>query len=63
MMNFVRIAGLPGKVYVPEPRPGEARKHACPDCHCCQMCSEERCRTCRSHPEHTGTPDCKTPAT
>ncbi len=50
-MGFIRIAGLPGKVFVPDSQPEQIRKHPCPDCHCCQMCSEERCRTCRGRPE------------
>lgn len=24
------------------------KKHSCPDCNCCQWCSEERCRLCLS---------------
>ncbi|MDD2900419.1 MAG: hypothetical protein PHI31_17120 [Desulfuromonadaceae bacterium] len=28
-----------------EPAP---EKHPCPDCSCCQWCSDERCRVCLS---------------
>ena len=24
------------------------RKHACPDCHFCQLCSDARCHSCRN---------------
>ncbi|MHC1725077.1 MAG: hypothetical protein AB9866_03490 [Syntrophobacteraceae bacterium] len=27
---------------------GLPRKHACPDCHFCQLCSDSRCHSCRS---------------
>lgn len=33
-------------------RPGSERKpekkHSCPDCHFCQLCSDSRCHACRS---------------
>ncbi len=29
------------------PNPDE-KKHPCPDCRCCQLCSEARCRVCRT---------------
>ena len=50
-MDFVRIAGLPGKVYVPDPDSGGMKKHPCPDCHCCQGCSKQRCHACRDREE------------
>jgi hypothetical protein len=56
-MGFVRIDGLPGQVFVPGSRPGEVKKHPCPDCHHCQMCGEERCRACRSQPEKGEVPN------
>ena len=47
-MPFVKMPGVIGKVYVPEPIPGRTQKHPCPDCFACQQCSEDRCRVCRS---------------
>lgn len=29
-------------------RSGLPRKHPCPDCHFCQLCSDSRCHSCRS---------------
>jgi hypothetical protein len=46
-MPFVRIDNLPGKVYVPPGWASTPRKHPCRDCHCCQMCSDDRCAVCR----------------
>jgi hypothetical protein len=46
-MGFMRVPGLSGKVYVPEPCPAGGRKHACRDCFDCQRCSDDRCRLCR----------------
>ncbi len=46
-MPFKEIPGLPGKVYIPEQSPDAPKKHSCPDCFCCQMCSDSRCRVCR----------------
>lgn len=43
-MGFRRIKGLPGRVYVPDPKGG--KKHNCSDCYFCQWCSDNRCRTC-----------------
>ena len=28
-------------------KPLAPKKHACPDCHFCQWCSDDRCRLCR----------------
>ena len=47
-MPFVKMPGVIGKVYVPEPIPGPAQKHPCPDCFACQQCSDGRCTVCRS---------------
>ncbi|MBI9083139.1 MAG: hypothetical protein JEZ11_06035 [Desulfobacterales bacterium] len=44
-MPFVRMKGLPGKVYVPDIR-REPGKHGCPDCYRCQQCSDDRCQVC-----------------
>lgn len=27
---------------------GKVQKHPCKDCHCCQFCSDSRCRVCLS---------------
>ncbi len=43
-MAFIRIAGVQGKVYVPD-QTGR-KKHNCKDCFCCQRCSDSRCRLC-----------------
>lgn len=45
-MAFVRMKGIKGLVWQPDD-PGE-KKHDCPDCFCCQWCSDERCRVCLS---------------
>lgn len=45
-MPFVRMPGLKGKVYVPEEPEGARKKHPCPDCFSCQMCTDSRCRVC-----------------
>ena len=47
-MGFVRLPGLSGKVYVPEPCPAASKKHPCRDCFNCQRCSDDRCGLCRS---------------
>jgi hypothetical protein len=46
-MPFIPIRGLPGRLYVPETHPSAPKKHSCPDCFMCQLCSAERCRLCR----------------
>ncbi len=43
---FVPLAGLK-RVYEPKKRGEGAKKHPCPDCHFCQLCSEARCHSCR----------------
>ncbi len=53
-MPFIRIPGFPGKLYIPERQESGARKHDCPDCSRCQMCSDTRCSLCRKErPEGT----------
>lgn len=32
----------------PRPTHRPPKKHPCPDCHFCQMCSDSRCNACRS---------------
>ena len=56
-MRFQKLPGLTGKVYIPEPPPDAAKKHRCPDCCRCQMCSESRCNVCRSHQDKAETCD------
>ena len=46
-MNFIRIDGFKGKIYIP----GDGislKKHDCRDCFSCQNCSDERCAKCLS---------------
>lgn len=45
-MKFVRIPGLPGKVYQPTGPAAGKGKHSCSDCFACQHCDDARCRTC-----------------
>lgn len=58
-MGWERIPGLKGKVYIPDARPGQPKKHSCKDCHACQMCSDDRCNVCRtcSNPTDKKEPD------
>jgi hypothetical protein len=46
-MGFVRLPGGCGRVYLPEPSPGKAKKHPCRDCYDCQGCTDARCALCR----------------
>jgi len=57
-MGFIRIPGFKGKVFVPEETPGCVKKHDCPDCYSCQMCSDGRCGLCRK-PSPAGSPSCR----
>jgi hypothetical protein len=45
-MGWIRYPELKGKVFVPQAAPDEEKKHPCPDCFACQMCSDERCQAC-----------------
>lgn len=45
-MPFVRAPDGKGLFYIPEAETGSPKKHPCPDCVVCQMCSDERCATC-----------------
>jgi len=47
-MGWERVPGLKGKIYIPDARPGQPKKHPCPDCHVCQMCNDDRCNVCRA---------------
>ena len=44
-MAFIRIENIKGMVYVPE-EDGGVKKHPCPDCYACQICSDARCELC-----------------
>ncbi|HPR55913.1 MAG TPA: hypothetical protein PLV84_12350 [Deltaproteobacteria bacterium] len=44
-MGFIRMNGVEGLIYVPEDT-GGAKKYPCPDCYCCQWCSDNRCDLC-----------------
>jgi hypothetical protein len=46
-MAWVKAPGLTGKVYVPDEKLQESKKHPCKDCFACQMCSDDRCSLCR----------------
>ncbi|MFP4446765.1 MAG: hypothetical protein ACLFPD_11035 [Desulfosudaceae bacterium] len=46
-MPFIKVPGLTGRVYVPEKTGPDKKKHNCPDCFSCQMCSQARCQVCR----------------
>jgi hypothetical protein len=55
-MAFESMPGIEGKIFIPDEDPGE-RKHPCTDCYACQLCSDDRCRVCRSeHPSSTSHP-------
>jgi hypothetical protein len=47
---FIKVPGLGGKIYVPEPCSAASKKHPCQDCFECQQCSDDRCSLCRSEP-------------
>lgn len=54
-MGFVTVAGLAGKVYVPDTDCGGAcKKHPCKDCFACQNCGDDRCRLCRGQGPRIG---------
>ena len=45
-MPFIKMDGVDGLVYVPDPEPISNKKHPCPDCETCQHCSDARCNIC-----------------
>ena len=45
-MPWIKMRGVDGLVYEPEPQPAGQRKHNCRDCFYCQMCSDARCAVC-----------------
>jgi len=46
-MAWIRVPGLPGKVYVPDGSGQPHKKHPCNTCFSCQWCDETRCQVCR----------------
>ncbi|OGV68505.1 MAG: hypothetical protein A2283_22200 [Lentisphaerae bacterium RIFOXYA12_FULL_48_11] len=40
------VHGIAGMVFEPGQQPASERKHNCPDCLVCQMCSDSRCSKC-----------------
>ena len=47
-MTFVKGKMIPGKIFIPDFKPDAVKKHPCPDCFACQICSDDRCELCRS---------------
>jgi hypothetical protein len=45
-VEWIRFPELKGKVFVPQARAGSGKKHPCPQCFACQMCSDDRCNAC-----------------
>lgn len=59
-MAFVRIPGIEGSVFIPTTATASQKKHRCPDCFVCQMCTDSRCRLCRPDTGQTGASgDCR----
>jgi hypothetical protein len=57
-MGFIELPDGRGLLYVPDQRPGARRKHPCPDCHACQLCSDHRCTVCRNRkPDSAADPE------
>ncbi len=50
-MPWIRMPGLPGKVYVPADDGRTPKKYPCHSCHACQWCEDNRCRVCRGGDE------------
>ncbi len=44
--NWKKVKGITGLVFSPGQQPTSQRKHNCPDCLVCQMCSDSRCSKC-----------------
>lgn len=56
-LEFQAMCGL-SRVYQPKQgATGAQKKHPCPDCHFCQLCSDVRCQSCRK--SHCGPPSMK----
>ena len=54
--RFKPLAGMK-RVYDPCIKAEEsAKKHACPDCHFCQFCSDSRCHSCLGKLNRAGGP-------
>ena len=45
-MGFIRMRGIPGKIYVPDVDPRAKKKHDCDDCFDCQWCNDSKCEQC-----------------
>jgi hypothetical protein len=45
-MPFIRDSRIKGLVFIPESSLQTLKKHPCPDCYSCQMCSEIKCGLC-----------------
>jgi hypothetical protein len=48
IVPFIKVPGLSGRIYVPEPCSAASKKHPCRDCFDCQQCGDDRCSLCRS---------------
>lgn len=59
-MPFITVAGLKGKVYVPDHDLQTPRKNPCPGCFSCQMCSDTRCHVCLGQKGHKNGCACET---
>ncbi len=46
-MPYIKIPGMLGKLYVPEKKANQKKKHPCKDCFACEFCSDDRCNICR----------------
>lgn len=44
-MAYIKISGFKGKIYIPDENK-DNKKHNCPDCYYCQVCSDDRCCLC-----------------
>jgi hypothetical protein len=47
-MPFIKIPNMSGKFFVPLQIPETVKKKRCHDCFSCQMCSETRCKLCKT---------------
>ncbi len=56
-MAFIKGKTIPGKIFIPEFISDMSKKHPCPDCFACQLCSDDRCALCRGQPVNDGKGD------
>ncbi len=47
-MTFVKGKTIQGKIFITDLKSNVVKKHPCPDCFGCQMCSDDRCELCRT---------------